>query len=653
MPAFILRFPTRQMVLRTALAAVVCAVAGLFAWPLAARASVSEPLIQQGAKLVGTGAVGNSQQGYSVALSADGNTALVGGYLDSGLAGAAWVFTRSGGKWTQQASKLLGSGAAGPAEQGFSVALSADGNTALIGAPGDNGGAGAAWVFTRSGANWTQQGAKLVGTGAGGNAGQGNGVALAADGNTAVIGGPADNGAAGAVWVFTRSGGNWSQQGGKLVGGGAVGPAGQGYQVALSADGNTTLAGGRTDNNYAGAAWIFTRSAGTWTQQGGKLVGTGGSASALQGGSVALSGDGNTALIGGPADNSFTGAVWAFARTGGVWTQQGPKIVAAEAHPTSYEGTAAALSSDGNTALIGGNAGESAGGAWLFRRAGNTWSQRGAKLVGADASGNAQQGTSVALSGDAITALVGGPEDNLFGGAAWVFGAPAISGPQRLTFGSQIVGQAGPVLWLPVVDSGQAPLSFTGPASIAGPAALDFTIPAGDDLCNGTSLQPDQLCWVGVQFTPASSGARGATLTLGASSAGLPRTIAISGTGVAANSGPAGTPGPQGVPGPRGPAGQIELVTCRVVTGTVNRHGKRIHVTRQLCTAKLLGGPVTFTTTGALSASLDRGRTVYAVGIARRTRRDTQLLLTPRRPVRPGRYSLRVLHRGAVTVIVR
>ncbi|MFX4589172.1 hypothetical protein ABTB15_19525, partial [Acinetobacter baumannii] len=83
---------------------------------------------QQGSKLVGTGAVGNANQGRSVSLSADGNTAIVGGYGDNGGAGAAWVFTRSGGSWSQQGSKLVGTGAVGNAQQGVSVSLSADGN---------------------------------------------------------------------------------------------------------------------------------------------------------------------------------------------------------------------------------------------------------------------------------------------------------------------------------------------------------------------------------------------------------------------------------------------------------------------------------------------------------------------------------------------
>ena len=122
---------------------------------------------QQGPKLVGTGASGAAAQGYSVALSADGNTAIVGGPTDNPNSngnigvGATWVYTRSNGVWTQQGSELAGTDAVGAAFQGGSVALSADGNTAIVGGPSDNtasnGAMGAAWVYTRSGGIWTQQ----------------------------------------------------------------------------------------------------------------------------------------------------------------------------------------------------------------------------------------------------------------------------------------------------------------------------------------------------------------------------------------------------------------------------------------------------------------------------------------------------------------
>src|SRR6267378_1690323 len=214
--------------------------------------------IQQGNKLVGTGAVGSARQGVSVSISADGNTAIVGGGKDNGNAGAAWVYTRGGGVWAQQGSKLVGTGAVGNViQQGVSVSLSADGNTAIVGGLGDNSLAGASWVFTRSGGVWTQQGSKLVGTGAVGNADQGYSASLSADGNTAIIGGVDDNSQAGAAWVYTRSAGVWTQQGSKFVGTGAVGGAQQGCSVFLSADGNTAIVGGEGDSSYAGAVWLY------------------------------------------------------------------------------------------------------------------------------------------------------------------------------------------------------------------------------------------------------------------------------------------------------------------------------------------------------------------------------------------------------------
>ena len=111
-------------------------------------------------------------QGTSVSLSADGNTAIIGGPDDNYPVGAAWVFTRRNGVWSQQGEKLTGSVAAGSfTRQGTSVAVSADGNTAIMGGYHDDDGIGAAWVFTRSNGVWSQQG-KLVGIGAD-QAGQG------------------------------------------------------------------------------------------------------------------------------------------------------------------------------------------------------------------------------------------------------------------------------------------------------------------------------------------------------------------------------------------------------------------------------------------------------------------------------------------------
>jgi len=378
---------------------------------------------QLGPRLVGTGDVGYAFQGVSVALSADGSTAVMGGSSDNSGAGAAWVFHSGRGTWAQQGHKLVGSGGASPTQQGFSVALSADGNTAALGGRRD------AWVFTRKGGTWTQQGEKLEGTGAVGDvlAYEGVSVALSAEGNTLLIGADGDNGGVGTAWVFVRTGGTWAQQGSKLVGTGGSAYAGQGRSVALSADGTTALIGGYGDRSDAGgAAWVFTREKGGWSQEGAKLVGTGNVGKALQGVSVALSADGNTALIGGFGDNSLTGAAWVFTRSGGAWTQQGAKLVGTGAAGPAAQGFSVALSADGNTALIGatGDASTLPGAAWLFTRENGVWTQQGSKLVGTGAVvGAAKQGISVALSGSGRIAIVGGWTDSAPGGA-WVFAAP-------------------------------------------------------------------------------------------------------------------------------------------------------------------------------------------------------------------------------------
>jgi hypothetical protein len=423
---------------------------------------VRAQFIQQGTKLVGTGAVGGPLQGSSVALSADGNTALVGALDDNDFTGAAWVYTRSGGVWSQQGGKLVGTGAVkGPYQvyQGCSVALSADGNTAIVGGSGDNGGAGAVWVYTRSGGIWSQQGAKLVGTGAVDATGgyvvyQGASVALSADGNTAIVGAPGDNGNIGAVWVYTRSGAVWSQQGAKLVGTSAsiqpgYGPQ-QGASVALSADGNTAVVGGPWDAQTVGAVWVYTRSGGVWSQQGDKLVGTGIPHSILQGSSVALSGDGNTAIVGGPGANQNSGAVWVFTRSGGVWSQQGGALVGTGAQGAAAQGSSVSLSGDGNTAIVGGPGDAqsvqfgSTGAVWVYTRSGGVWSQQGGKLVGTGTSippsSGPQQGVSVALSADGSAAIVGGPIDNGDVGAAWVFVLSATSSGPFISSGGVVNG---------------------------------------------------------------------------------------------------------------------------------------------------------------------------------------------------------------------
>ncbi len=372
---------------------------------------------QQGPKLIGTGAIGQSEQGTSVAISSDGNTAVVGGMRDNNFVGAIWIFTRSSGVWTQQGQKLVGT--AGTSKQGTSVAISSDGNTVV------EGGTGGIWVFTRSGGVWTQQGPKLLGTGEVGTSQQGYSVAISSDGNTIIEGSPTG---IGTVWVFTRSGGVWTQQGSKFFGYDFTGYSNQGSSVSLSSDGNTAIVGGQMDNNGIGAVWVFTRSGSVWTQQGSKLIGTGNVFQCYQGHSVSLSSDGNTAIVGGNGDNNSVGAVWVFTRSGGVWTQQGSKLVGTGSVGASWQGNSVAISSDGNTFAEGGNRDNNdAGAVWIFTRSGGVWTQQGQKLVGTGAIGSQIfQGTSVSISSNGGTIIEGGYYDNTDQGAVWVFNNPSI-----------------------------------------------------------------------------------------------------------------------------------------------------------------------------------------------------------------------------------
>jgi hypothetical protein len=169
----------------------------------------------------------------------------------------------------------------------------------------------------RSGSTWVQQGPKLTGSGELGSThvNFGSGVALSADGNTALIGGYTDNDGRGAAWVLKRSGDAWTQQGPPLTGTGESGEGGFGWSVALSADGDAALIGGWTNNDYQGAAWVFTSSGGAWAQLGPPLTGTGASLilnGGEFGGSVALSANGQTGLIGGDNAMNTRGAAWVF-----------------------------------------------------------------------------------------------------------------------------------------------------------------------------------------------------------------------------------------------------------------------------------------------------------------------------------------------------
>jgi hypothetical protein len=462
---------------------------------LAALAAVTLALgaaaaLEPSAKLVLGGEIGEGEAGWSVALSGDGQTALVGAPYDNDGVGAVWVFTRSAGGWTQQGPKLTGGGEIGSGHFGFDVALSSDGSTALVGGAQDNG-VGAAWVFKRTGGVWAQQGSKLTGGGEIGHGQFGNSVALSADGNTAMVGGAGDNNSLGAAWVFVRSGTTWAQQGPKLTPSGGVNLNEFGFELALSGDGDTALVGTPYDNDDTGAAWVFTRSSGVWTQQGAKLTASDETQYGDFGWSVALSGNGSTALVGGPYDGS-SGAVWTFVRSGATWSQSGAKLTAADATEFAAFGWSVALSYDGRTALVGGPSDDPLGAAWTFTRPGATWSQPGPKTRGSSAGDFGLFGWYVALSSDGQTGLVGDPVDNDFAGSASVLVEPTAPGPP-----TGVVAEAGDasatVRWLAPASDGGRPITdyvvtpYIGSTPQTPIAAGPFTATVVSGLANDTA----------------------------------------------------------------------------------------------------------------------------------------------------------------------
>jgi hypothetical protein len=390
-----------------------------------------DPFIQQGESLTGAGEIGKGSFGGSVAISGDGNTVLIGGANDDGDAGAAWVFTRTGETWSQDGPKLTGPGA--PEEHfGSEVALSSDGNVALVTGWGPpEKGEEAVWVFTRTGDTWTQA-AKLIdsenepwGRDEKNYAVFGGALALSADGSTVIVGGQCAS-VKGAVWAFVRSGSTWVQQGPTITepeeaghGGSGCGVSGEfGAAVALSADGNTALIGAPT-NETAGAAWVFTRTGEAWTQQGKALSVNYARAKARYPGfgeTLALSADGNTALIGQWAAGEGQGAVWVFRRTGESWSQQ-PEELAPRPAGVGWFGDWVALSGDAGTALIGSGS-EEGPVVWRYTQSGSTWVRHEAPI------NKAQDGAEVegrfVLSADGGTALFGGPSLDEGAGAASV-----------------------------------------------------------------------------------------------------------------------------------------------------------------------------------------------------------------------------------------
>ncbi len=421
--------------------------------------------------------------GFSVSLSDDGNTLAVGALSEDSNArginqdqtdnsasrsGAVYIFTRTGATWTQEAY-IKASNTDENDNFGFSVSLSDDGNTLAVGAPNENSNAndvggdqdnndaansGAVYIFTRTGATWTQE-AYIKASNTDENDNFGNSVSLSDDGNTLAVGAPNENSNAegvggdqdnndaansGAVYIFTRTGATWTQEA-YIKASNTDENDNFGNSVSLSDDGNTLAVGapyedsnandvgGDQDNNDAvnsGAVYIFTRTGATWTQEAYiKASNTKGDDNF--GNSVSLSDDGNTLAVGAisqrsGANNSISeaGAAYVFIRTGASWAEE-TYIYASNIGMGDYFGFKVSLSGNGNTLAVGAlsedsnarginqdqtdNSASRSGAVYIFTRTGATWTQE-AYIKTSNTEQN-DDSSICSLSGDGNTLAVG------------------------------------------------------------------------------------------------------------------------------------------------------------------------------------------------------------------------------------------------------
>lgn len=432
----------------------------------------------------------------SVALSNDGNTMAVGAANEDSNAagingdhsdnsanasGAVYIFTRSDRNWSQKAYLKASNSEIGD-NFGVSVALAEDGNTLAVGASneasnatGINGdqannsanGSGAVYMFTRTGASWTQLAyLKASNTDSGDNFGLN--VTLANDGNTLAVGALAeasnaigidgdqsDNSSteSGAVYVFTRSTSSWTQQAyikasnsgaGDLFGRNVV-LADNGTTLAVSAyaeaSNATGIDGNQFDNSalFSGAVYVFNRIGADWSQEA-YIKASNTEAISRFGGAVTLSADGDTMAVGAYFENgveSLSGAAYVFSRSNTNWSQQA-YLKASNIGANDRFGASIALTDDGNTLAVGSmfessnavgidgdqtdNSVFKSGAVYLFIRSGGSWAQK-SYIKAPNTELEDHFGYSLSIAGDGSVLAVGAYLED--GNATSVDGAQA------------------------------------------------------------------------------------------------------------------------------------------------------------------------------------------------------------------------------------
>ena len=378
------------------------------------------------AKLVAPDARAGDYFGVSVAIDED--TVLVGGHRinkPTADAGSVYVFERLGNSWLLT-DHLTAPDATKFAYFGFSVGI--DDDTAIIGAIRDDeagSDAGAAYVFVRKGIEWTFQ-AKLLGNNT--ESEDNFGYAVDVDGNFAIVTSPKNRGA-GAAYIYEREGTVWEQKRNRvrirMIPIDRDGASAFGTSVAIN--GETAVigaTGGKVGQDIVGAAYVFTRNEPPFWNQHTKLTASDSRGGDQLGYAVALSG--SEVIAGAPkhsAGGLGSGAAYIYEqKEDGTWVET-IKLSDGETASEDQFGISVAIS--GNLAISGAQQDDdvapNAGAAYIFERSGTLWLQR-TKLVADDAKAGDLFGNTVAISGE--TVVVGAPGADDAGpesGAAYVF----------------------------------------------------------------------------------------------------------------------------------------------------------------------------------------------------------------------------------------
>jgi hypothetical protein len=267
----------------------------------------------QVAELTAPNAAVNETFGKSVAIS--GGIVVVGDPQRDNVVGAAFVYTEVQGSWTQQADLTASDGESGDSF-GNSVAIS--GRTIVVGAPGRDSETGTVYVFGEAQGSWAQQDELIASDGA---ANHEFGYPVAISNNTIVVAAPEIDVGPGRAYVFTRHGKSWIQEAEltetPAAGGGEF--PGFGWSVGVSGQ---TLVVGMPGGGPNGAAYVFTSHHGAWSEQDELLASDGFLGDAF-GDAVSVSD--HEVLIGAPAHTSLSGgagAAYIFKKVGGTWTQE-------------------------------------------------------------------------------------------------------------------------------------------------------------------------------------------------------------------------------------------------------------------------------------------------------------------------------------------